>query len=309
VSDFPVFVPPFVRPSDRADGPVFAARDCEYDADEALDVEGDDLDATEETPAPREGLPPSFRTRHEPHYVEALLSPAAVGARGPARGPAVALPGVASALPVIAEALESIRAALGDLPMPGRPLRERVALELARAEALRASWLAEAATVLQAAPVIALDEVDLASVLRSVADALGPEHRLTGTSPSIYVPEGRFPVRGDERLLTLAVGAALAAMRTLVEDRADPSRLVVRLAPRQDGTVRTVEVSQAAVRLPSPAYASFFDTGCADHPAGQAGALLLAAARRIATVHGGSLEVSALDGGGCRLSLSIPAGA
>ena len=307
MSDFPVFMPPFGRPTDSVDGPVFTRRDSDDDADGHPGVDGDDLDATGETPAEREGLPPGFRTRHEPHYVEALLSPAADGSRRPARGETANPPGIASAIPAIAEALDAVRAALGNLPMPGRPLRERVALELARAEALRASWLAGAATVLQADSAIALDDVDLASVLRAVADALGPEHRLTGTSPSIYVPEGRFPVRGDDRLLTLAVGAALAAMRTLVEHHADPSRLVVRVAPRHDGAAWTVEVSQAAVKLPPSALASFFDAGWPDHPGGRTAALLLAASRRIAIDHGGSLEVSALDGGGCRLVLSIPA--
>jgi hypothetical protein len=35
--------------------------------------------------------------------------------------------------------------------------------------------------------------------------------------------------------------------------------------------------------------------------------LLFAAAHRIAVAHGGSLDVAALDEGGCRFTLSLPA--
>jgi len=42
-------------------------------------------------------------------------------------------------------------------------------------------------------------------------------------------------------------------------------------------------------------------------PAGSSGALLLAAARKIALAHGGALEIAPLEGGGCRLVLGVPA--
>ena len=50
----------------------------------------------------------------------------------------------------------------------GRPLRDRVAIDLARAEAGRARWVADAAAVLQVDPLPSLDEVDL--VLEALAD-------------------------------------------------------------------------------------------------------------------------------------------
>lgn len=61
------------------------------------------------------------------------------------------------------------------------------------------------------------------------------------------------------------------------------------------------------MRLPAAAYGRFFDAAWAEHPAGSSGALLLAAARKIALAHGGALEIAPLEGGGCRLVLGVPA--
>lgn len=297
--------------------------------DDDLDDDADDLDrdddderaATTAEPAPvREGLPPSYRMRHEPHYVEALVAPPAAAvppvpppalpAPDPVSGPeeeSAAAAGLTEVIATLATSLESIHASLRDLSLRGRPLRDRVVIDLARAEAARARWIADAAAVLNADPLPSLDEVDLVAVCRSVADIFAPEYRLAGGMPSTTLPAAPAPVFGDERLLTTALGSILAAVRALIEDRGDASRVTVGLAPRVDSTTRTVEIAQAAVRVPVGAYARFFDQAWAAHPAGPTGAVLLAAARRIAEAHGGALELTALDGGGCRFSLSVPA--
>ena len=90
----------------------------------------------------------------------------------------------------LAEAFDAIQAALRDVPTRGRPLRDRVAIELARAEATRGRWLADAAVVMQSDPLPALDEVDLARVLRAVVEANGPESRLSGGGAAMPVPAG-----------------------------------------------------------------------------------------------------------------------
>jgi hypothetical protein len=95
-------------------------------------------------------------------------------------------------------------------------------------------------------------------------------------------------------------------MRTLVDDRADPNRVIVRIGPRQDTVSRTIEVIQTAVRVPASAHAQFFDADWTAH-SGPTGAVLLAAARRIAFAQGGALEVRANEGGGCSLLFSVPA--
>lgn len=292
MSDSRVFIPPYVPPSRRAEGTSGGARP----RDEQVDAEAQ--------PPVREGLPASYRMRAEPHYVEALARPPRVEAQPVSERPPV--PGAAVSAAIV-QAVEAVHEALAALPARGQSLRERVAVELARAEALRARWLAEAVVVLQQEPLPALDLVDMARVLAGVAAAFGPEQRLTGGAPSINVPEGAFQVFGDERLLTAAIGGLVHAMQGLVDGRADPNRVIVRLGPRHDTASRTIEVMQTAVRVPASAHARFFDADWAAHPAGPAGAVLLAAARRIALAQGGTLEVRANEGGGCSLLFSVPA--
>jgi hypothetical protein len=325
-----------------------AADDPEDDPDaDDLDREDDERPPRAATAAPvREGLPPTYRMRHEPHYVEALVGgaapvppaapppapvpPAPVPTRSAVSPPAEEAPAPAAAVPApdvtalgatpgpgdsadggvfaaLAATLDAIDASLRDVAGRGRPLRERVAIDLARAEAARGRWVAEAAAVLRADPLPSLDEADLAAVCRAVAAALAPEFRLSGGAPATVIPAGPAPVFGDERLLQTAVGALLTAVRLLVEDRGDPGRVALVLTPRADAPVRSVTVTQAAVRLPGTVYPRCFDATWLQHPAGPIGALLFAAARRIATAHGGSLEVAALDEGGCRFTLSLPA--
>jgi len=121
------------------------------------------------------------------------------------------------------------------------------------------------------------------------------------------LPTDPQPVFGDERLLTVALGAAVTALRGISDARGARGPVAVRIAPRQETATRVVEVAQGALRLSGEASRRFFDRGWSAHPAGAAGAMLLAAAQRIADAHGGSLTVEASATGGCRLLLQIPA--
>lgn len=303
---------------DDVDSDFDAAADSDLDTD--ADPDADGVVAAASTPRVREGLPPSYRMRAEPHYVEALVDRAlgafepAADAAPPAETMSPAAPAVsaspaaiAAAATSLADAFDAIQAALRDLPTRGRTLRDRVAIELARAEATRGRWLADAAVVLQTEPLPALDEIDLVALLAQVYDAFGPENRLSGGAAALPVPTGSCQVFGDERLLTTALGALLGAVRAVIEDRGDARRVSVTLGPRREAATRTLEIAQTAVRLPASAYARFFDADWPEHPAGPSGALLLAAAKKIALAHGGGLEIGGLDGGGCRLVLSLPA--
>ena len=343
MSESPAYLPPLVRVTGDSGLPLNAGEargvsgDGEFDDDGDIVIahdadSDDDADPDVNAGAParvREGLPPSYRMRAEPHYVEALVerslaafepdvpppvpaapvstpSPLPVAPAAPP-DPVVTSAALTVAATALADAFDAIQAALRDVPLRGRPLRDRVAIELARAEATRGRWLADAAVVLQVEPLPALDEVDLLRLLGHVFEAFGPENRLSGGAAAMPLPAGTCPVFGDERLLTTALGAILAAVRALIEDRGDARKVSVALGPRREAATRTIEVCQTAVRLPASAYARFFDADWADHPAGTSGALLLAAARKIAGAHGGGLEVSPLEGGGSRLVLSVPA--
>ncbi|MBL8138380.1 MAG: sensor histidine kinase [Acidobacteria bacterium] len=334
-------MPPFVRVTGDSALPLHAGESSAHDVDGDLDDDDGDIaaehdadddadpDVTAEPPSrAREGLPPSYRMRAEPHYVEAVLDRALAASEPVAAAPVTPAVAAAPPLPVapdtaagtqatpasltvaataLADAFDAIQAALRDVPLRGRPLRDRVAIELARAEATRGRWLADAAVVLQVEPLPALDEVDLLRLLGQVFEALGPENRLSGGAAAMPVPPGSCPVFGDERLLTTALGAMFAGVRALIEDRGDARKVSVALGPRREAATRTIEVCQTAVRLPASVYPRFFDADWMEHPAGASGAMLLAAARKIARAHGGGLEVTALESGGSRLVLSLPA--
>lgn len=309
MSDSPVFVPPYVPSVRRPDTTRPHSRVPEGAAgpDRA-----DDFDAPDGSGPAREGLPSHYRMRTEPHYVEALVEGRA---RPPAPSPPPETPTVtirpvratAAAAAGLAQAISSIETSLQELTAQGRPLRERVALELARAEAVRARWLAHAVGVLHREPLPMLDAVDLGVVLGEVMAAVGPEERLLGGAPRITLPDAQVRVFGDPQHLVAAVGSLVHALSAMAGERGHPIRLSARVVAGQDTTTRAIEVVDAAVRLSASARARFFDADWADHPAGPTGALLLAAARRVALAQGGSLEVTALAAGGCRLVLSMPA--
>ena len=126
---------------------------------------------------------------------------------------------------------------------------------------------------------------------RSVAEAFAPEFRLGGGAAVLSVPAGAAPgVRrrapADDRGRR---GAGRGARAGRGSRRRQPHHLT--LGPRVDTATRTVEIAQSAVRMPAQAFARFFDHGWGAHPAGATGAVLLAAAARIAEAHGGALEL------------------
>jgi hypothetical protein len=251
--------------------------------------------------------------RADTHYVEALARPRSDRAAGRTEVRAdatVRAPGpraIAVAGDALARSLEDVAGVLGQIAAPGRPLRERLLIELARAEAQRAAWLADALAVLHREPLPALDQADLGRVVSAVADALGPEHRLTGRGPAVDRADQPVLVFGDERLLRVAVAGVLGALCTAVDGRGDPASVTLRVLPGMRAMTHGVEVSQAAVRWSAAVVARLFDAEWADHPCGPTGALQLASARRIAQVQGGALDVQVIESGAARFVFALPA--
>jgi signal transduction histidine kinase len=258
-----------------------------------------ELDGLDEPRPAREGLPPGYRMRHEPHYVDALLS----GPRPvpPRESPAV----LAAAGREIAAALEGVARSAADLTLAGRSLRERLSVELIKAEGRRASALCDALTVMMIEPTLALRPVDLGASVRAVVEAASFAMRLSGTEPRVHVAAG-VTVRADERWLRALLDAVLLAMNALVGSGAPWSTLDVSVPSASEAAPRCVEVVQRTLALPQLAILRFFDSGWSEHPAGTAGALALGAAHRLAALHSGHLTVAAVEGGGCRVTLSLP---
>lgn len=130
---------------------------------------------------------------------------------------------------------------------------------------------------------------------------------MTGETPRVTLAERPVTVFGDQRLLTVAVGGLLQALARCVERSAGLGKIELRMMAPREAPVRGVEVVRTALRLPETVLARIFDVDWPEHPAGTAGAVLVAAARRIALLQGGALDAKPVDAGGCRLVLSLPA--
>lgn len=275
------------------------------EADPPADEFGEPSTEDDAGPVPRrEGLPPSFSMRHEPHYVDALFEPRPAVRQ--AVSPAAAEPAwLAAAAGAIVESLGSMTRVLESVPRRGRSLHDRVALELLRAETARARCVADAVAVLYADLLPALDEVDLVATVASVLDGFAFEDRLSGLTPAAR-PEGACRVFGDPDLLRTAIAALVTAARTLAAGRGDAQRIGVSLGPAAEDGLRTIRIEQWAVRVPAASLARVFEPGWTGHPAGPTGGVLLAAARRIAVAQGGDVAAEGLDGGGSAFVLRLP---
>lgn len=294
--EFETSLPPYIRARVDVDSDV---PELAPDDDPALRDE--DLDTLDDAAPLREGLPPGFRMRHDPHYVETLYTHQdtvrAAGQRDDA---------LLTIVRELSMALHAVGASAAEITTRGRSLRERAALALVRAEAQRAAWLADAATAVVQDPTCALDAVNLADVVRRVLVSLEPAQRITGVEPSLYVSDTPSTVAGDGRLLEAAIGGIVVAMGAILEERGAEGRLGIRLTPHiDDPSQRSLEVTQTSVIVPAYALARFFDEQCTDHPAGRVGALHLAAAQRIARVHRARLSVKAIESGGCTVTFAV----
>lgn len=314
-SPFPAFAPLGVRRSLTDDDFGALASSAAADDDTATSTDDDTEPSTDDDAAPaprREGLPPSFRMRHESHYVDAIFDQAPSSRPARSVAPVEALSGggaapaaLGSAARVIGAALAGVTRVLETLPSRGRSLHDRVALDLLRAETVRARAVAEAMAVLHADLLPALDEVDLVATLSAVLDGFAFEDRLAGVAPAAR-PHGTCRVFGDPELLHTAITALVTATRTLAAGRGDLQRIGVSVGPLSADGLRTLRIDQWAVRVPAASLARVFDTGWDAHPAGPTGAVLLAAARRIAAAQGGDVVAEALEGGGCAFVLRLP---
>ncbi|HSK10108.1 MAG TPA: ParB N-terminal domain-containing protein [Vicinamibacterales bacterium] len=199
----------------------------------------------------------------------------------------------AAGFPELMEHLGSITACLHLFPERERPMRERVAFGLIRAEVQRAAWLAQALAVLTTAPSPARTPVDLRAVVRRVAAAMEPERQLCGVEIDLRLGSPT-PVQGDEPLLAVAVAGVVGAMQALVE-RAGGRRVRLSVEPTPAKGGRVV-IAPEACDVPEAAAAAFLDPGWRERPGGAAASVGVAAASRIADLHGGRLAMSGGEG-------------
>lgn len=277
----------------------------------------DELLATSSAKAPpapaREGLPPSYKMRNA-HYVDELEARTSHLAEDDPRVAVPALPEAPAGPPprrLLALALTELTRGLDGLsscfnllsPQPS-PLRERLALQLAQVEARRAGRVSQSLRVLLEAPRIARRAVSAAEVLQRVVGDLRDELQLARIDLKLDVTEPVPAVWADPYLFGVAVSGMVGALVPILETAESSARLRAGIF-KGDRSV-TVRLQPEGAE-PMGALSRFFDPEWVDRPGGVAASVALAAARRIAHLHGGRLEAVKDQAGELVLSLTLPA--
>lgn len=198
------------------------------------------------------------------------------------------------ALTELTRHLEAIVSSLGLFAQHDRPLRERVAQDLARAEAERAARLAQALAVLSEAPRLSQAATGVGAVLGRVAERMRPECALSNVDVFVELPDGEVHAWADDRLLSIALSGLVSGVHALVEEVTGAFVRAVARAERHG--VIDVEVSAVPVSTPASRLARFLDPGWIDRPGGCRVAMEVAAAGRIVEMHSG--KVSFVGGAG-----------
>jgi hypothetical protein len=278
---------------------------------DTLDIEYPERDDDEPAKARREGLPPSFRMRHDKHYVEELMSTSTI-AQGAYGSPRVSAPASApvpherqsapdgpprpstGAVELIARRLESMVAhdAISRAQTPTMDLIGRtVQLELQRVSRFaRAVAVSARETEPTRRPVML---GDIAAAVRSACSRVA---RLNGLDCSVTADDAGFAVSVERGLVVLGITGTVDALLDLtragtIEDSDDAGRISVSLRAVTVRPALIVEVDCPSVTWPAAAVSRFFDNVDRDFAAAPAAGILLASAAHVARLHGGRVEV------------------
>ena len=210
----------------------------------------------------------------------------------------------------LSRSLSAILSSIHPSPAWGQPV-QRLMFDLTRAEVQRAAWFVQGLNILAEDPIIVRKEVRTGVLVDEVLSVFALQRRLLGVDLSVETDDPPATLRADDRLMALAVGGAVGAVLALLQEHdAEGSSLRLRLtAAASPPSALILDVAQDAVVLPRPALDRFFDQTWVDHPGGYAAAVGLSAARRVAELHQGQLDVAWGEAGGCRLTLVIPSAA
>lgn len=262
----------------------------------------------------REGLPPSFRMRHDKHYVEELIGSPAAAAAGPFASSATASTRAASALAGSEPPMSP------DAPPP--PSAAAVELLASRLEAvvahdalsrtsggsvdfLKQAVQVELERVSRFARAIAIDNrrseparrsVTAAEIASAVRAACTRAARLSGLECVVATDEAGFAITLAPALVVQSIAGTVDAVLDLVHARAphgglnDGERITVSLK-----AVRTRPALIVDVECPSLAWRHggadrFFENSDQDFASSPAAGILLASAAHVVRLHGGRVE-------------------
>lgn len=202
----------------------------------------------------------------------------------------------------VAEALATIRSTamlLGD----GSPTAHRVAVNLVRAEAWRASWQLRAAMILDRTHRWRFRPLVLGDVLARVRDGFAAEGRLAEINLKLNIVDWNASADLDEDAVICGISGAVVASAGLIDDGDVPQVIVA--ARRSDGKRVTIEIVQDTVVPDARMTGRFFDASWSDRPGGRAAMIGAAAARAVAERHGGDAAFIAGVGRGSTVRLTL----
>ena len=282
------------------------------DAD--VDVD-DDADEERRVRSGREGLPGSFRMRHDSHYVDELMAPARLDKPAHTAAnvpPAQAAP--ADALALIAGRLESLVTHAG--AVRGHHGTPGLIAQSIQAEFARVSRLARAAAILQdrEAPIRrSLSARDIAS---RVMTASGPVARMSGVDCEITVDDPAFTILAEAPLVLQAIaGTVDAVVDLLLTDPRRPSladeggaaaRISINLQTVRVRPALILDVVCPTLVISGRQAERFFDNAVEDYRHAPAAGILLAAAAHVVRAHGGRADLKRLSGIGATITYVFP---
>jgi ParB/RepB/Spo0J family partition protein len=207
----------------------------------------------------------------------------------------------------IVDSLATITSCLNLFLDRERPLRERVAATLVRAEAHRARWIVEAYLVLGGAPPVMRKPLSPSALVERTLRDLEAEGRLTNVELAVAVDEPARTLFADERLMLVALAGAAGAMLGLLQG-SDGATLKIRVDTHPATHLLAFQLSEDLVPAPPCGFSGLDDASVPDWPGGHGASLGLVAARRVVQLHGGRMEMIAGPRSGCAITLLLPTG-
>jgi hypothetical protein len=185
----------------------------------------------------------------------------------------------------------------------GSAIANRVALDLVKAEAWRASWQLRATAILEGLYVWRYKPVSIGPLLTRVRDGFAAESRLSGIGLRLNPGDSSVSADADEEGVVCGVTGAVIATAGLMEGLETPE--ITLTARGSTGKGVTIDVAQDAVSVPGTVVGRFLDGRWSDRPGGWLAAIGAGAAKVMADNHSGESLFLPRDGRGSTVRLTL----
>jgi hypothetical protein len=248
----------------------------------------------------REGLPPSFRMRHDKHYVEELIASPAI-AHGAASATS-AKPGSPAAPPIpsaaamelIARRLESVAAY--DALSRGNAGPMDLVSQAVQVELQRVSRFARAVAINTRISDPVRRSVTAGEIAAAVRAACTRGARLNGTDCVVTTDDAGFAITVASALVVQSITGTVDALLDLIQASDvhdgvnDGDRIAISLRAVRTRPALIVDMECPSLAWRRSAADRFFDNDDRDFAAAPAAGILLASAAHVVHLHGGRFE-------------------